>query len=316
MQLTTGVFWTGPWRAQIGIDPRIGLSLDGLSKAELSFVDTLTLPQERPEVEVRAKAAGISRKRLAALLGMLTDAGVLDQRTSSGVDHAPWRRIRQDSPRRQNCHVHIHRADYLGAGIAIALARCGVGKITTDDSGAVGYSDHPTMTSLGLGRGRAAALKTLLRREAPTIQTAGVDMGVRPPDVVVVSGTYATDPVSVGMYLGQSAPVYQTWIEEVDVFAGPLSIPHESACGTCLMLHRADADPNWTDLIQQACSATPLMPESSSAMMVISLAVRDIVAYLDGGPVPHMWKVGPAPHPPEPMVLQPHPKCGCTLSTA
>lgn len=316
MQLTTGLFWTGPWSAQIGIDPRIGLSLEGLTRAELAFVDTLTLPQEQPEVEVRAEAAGISPTRLASLLAMLTEAGVLSECPSRGIDHAPWRRIHRDSPRRQHCHVHIHRADYLGAGIAIGLARCGVGRITTDDAGVVGLTDHPAMSALGPGKSRATALKTLLRREAPTIQTSGADMAVHPPNVVVVSGAYATDPVSVGMYLGQCAPVYQAWIEEVDIFAGPLSIPHESACGTCLMLHRADADPHWIDLIQQACSATPLLPETSSAMTAISLAVRDIVAYLDGGPVPDMWRVGPAPHPPERLTLRPHPKCGCTLSAA
>ncbi|MEW6901483.1 hypothetical protein [Trueperella pyogenes] len=317
MQLTTGVFWSEPWHAQIGIDPRIGISLDGLSHTELAFIDTLTRPQEDVELQVRAEAAGISRRRLARLLAMLERAGVLDRQPSGGVDHIPWRRIRRAVPDRGQRHVHIARADYLGAGIAIALARCGVGKITTEDPGVVSFNDHPAMTTAGLGHSRAQTLKTLLRREYPKIRTSGVDFAVRPPDLAVVSGVYATDPVTVGMLLSQSIPVYQAWIEEVDVYAGPLSIPHETACGTCLMLHRTDLDPHWPVLIQQACTAAPLVPEMTSAMMAISLAVRDIVAWLDGSPAPDMWRVGPAPLAPEPLVLPPHPRCGCTaLGTA
>ncbi|QOQ39215.1 hypothetical protein [Trueperella pecoris] len=312
MQLTTAVFWTDRWQAQVGLDPRIAISLDGLSKEELGLVDSLTRAQEEPEVKLRARVAGIAPERLRSILSMLERAGVLVN-PSVGIDHQPWRRIRNTLPQRAGRHVHIARVDYLGAGIALALARCGIGTITTDDIGTVASNDHPAMKAVGLGRTRSQALKTLLRREAPHIRFGKLDSGRR-PDLAVVSGAYASDPVTVGMLLGESVPVYQAWIEEIDLYVGPLSIPHETACGSCLMLHREDLNPHWRTICRQACAATALVPETTSAMMAISLAARDIVAWFDGAPAPDMWRVGPAPSVPEQLVLEPHPSCGCTAS--
>ncbi|VEI13793.1 hypothetical protein [Trueperella bialowiezensis] len=314
MQLKTGVFWTAPRSAQVGIDPRVGVSLAGLDVAELRLIDSLTRPQTEAEITARAKAAGVAPRRLRSVLAMLERAGVLDMDPSPAPDAIAHKRIYGQAPDREGRHVHIERADYLGAGIAIGLARCGIGKITTDDDAPITFYDHPDMRRLGVGYGREGALKTLLRHAHPRVATGRRRSTV--PDLVVVTGTYATDPVLVGQYVADDVPVYQAWVEEVDIYAGPMTIPHETPCGNCLMLHRETFDPNWRTIIQQACSAPPLMPDNSSAMMAISLAVRDITEAFDTGAVPDMWRIGPSPSPPEQLVLAPHPDCGCTLTPA
>ncbi len=314
MHLTTGVFWTDPQRAQIGIDPRVGVSLAGFDGPELQLVSSLTRPQTDAEIITRAKASGISRPRLREILGLLTKAGVLSADPPPRADAMAWLRIRGEAPDRRGVHVHIHRADYLGAGIALGLAQCGVGRITTNDDDAVTFYDHPQMRRMGVGASRSGALKTLLREENAHVITGGRSSAA--PDLVVVTGTYATDPVTVGQYLAEHSPVYQAWIEEVDIYAGPLTVPHETACGNCLMLHRSDVDENWQTIIQQACASPPLLPETSTALLAISLATRDITAALDGDRTPEMWRVGPSPLPPEPLVLTPHPDCGCTCVEA
>lgn len=309
MQLTTGVFWTDTREAQVGLDPRVGVSLEGLDLKELQLVDSLTRPHTDAELSARAQAAGISPHRLRTILAMLTRAGVLDPEPSPLPDAIASRRIHGTVPNRMGHHVHIHRADYLGAGIAIALARCGVGRITTNDDAVVTFNDHPAMRRMGVGVDRRAALKTLIRQENPHV-FAGTRTS-SPPDLTIVTGTFATDPVTVGQYAAEQVPVYQAWIEEVDIYAGPLTIPHRTACANCLMLHRKSLDPNWPSLIQQACATPALLPDTGAAMLAMSLAVRDIIEALDTDRVPHMWRIGPAPLAPEPIVLQPHPECGC-----
>ncbi|MDP9806792.1 hypothetical protein J2S70_001374 [Trueperella bonasi] len=310
MQLTTGIFWTDTHRAQVGLDPRLGISLDGLAPGEIQLVDWLTRPHTDAEVTARARATGISAPRLRSILNMLGRAGVLDPDPSPLPDAFAAKRIHGSVPDRQGYHVHIDRADYLGAGIAIGLARCGFGRITSNDCDVVSFTDHPHMRKLGIGVDRQAALKTLVRRESPHVR-AGKRTSSQ-PDLVVVTGTYAIDPITVGQYAAEQVPVYQAWIEEVDIIVGPLTIAHETACANCLMLHREELDPNWRTLIRQACAAPAFLPEIGSAMLAISLAVRDITEAFDAGRVPHMWRVGPSPTPPEPMILEPHPSCGCT----
>lgn len=309
MQLTTGVFWTGTRQAQIGLDPRVGVSLTGLDLAEMQLVDSLTRPHTDAELSARAKVAGISPHRLRSILNTLTRAGVLDPDPSPRPDAIASQRIHGTVPERMARHIHIHHADYLGAGIGIGLARRGFGRITTDDDAVVTYNDHPDMRRMGVGVDRRAAFKTLIRQENPHV-FAGTRTS-SPPDLAIVTGSFATDPVTVGQYGAEHVSVYQAWIEEVDIYAGPLTIPHETACANCLMLHRQEFDPNWRSLIQQACATPALLPDIGAAMLATSLALRDITEALDTGRVPHMWRVGPSPSPPAPVILQPHPDCGC-----
>ncbi|MFP7696923.1 hypothetical protein [Trueperella sp. LYQ143] len=308
MHLTTGVFWTGTHRAQIGIDPRIAVDLTGLSPAELDLVDSLSRPQTDVELRARADARHIPRERLTQLLEALTRAGVLDTTERYSCDPHAWRRIFGVYPQhREHSHVHIPHLDYLGAGIALGLVRNGIGIVTTSDHNAVSTRDHPLMRHIGLGTARSTTLRTLLRQENPHICLATT----HEPQLVVLTGSYTTDPVRAGRYLAAGKMVYHAWVDEIDVYAGPLSIAHETACGTCLALHRYESDERWGILCQQACAAAPLLPDPAAAMLATALAVRDILSALDGHRVEYSWRVPPPPDPPEAHIVTTHPRCGC-----
>lgn len=328
MQISTGlgVYWTEVDRAQIGLDPRTGITLDGFTAAELRLVDTLTHATTEVEYRERARKLGVGMARAKQIAALLERAGVLDNRTSQALDSGPCWRLRHSEHRRGHNHVALHYADQLGAGIGLGLANAGVGRITTTDRAAVGTADHPALRVVGLGLARASMFHQVLQNSVPAdshrrlaerreVTYRGQASTSPTPDLVVLTGSHTVDPVLVGEYLARGMPVCLAWVEEVDIYVGPLLLPHSGICGRCLYLYRCESDPKWSRLAVQANVAAAVAAEATGLAMACALAVREIVNALDGATsslTNAMWRIPPAPGLPELIELQPHPDCGCS----
>lgn len=313
-----GIYWREADRAQIGLDPRSGVLLEGLTASELSLVDSLTGEQSDIELRERARKLHISPARLREICSMLSKAGVVTARVATSdrdlsigaFDDAASMRTRHRLPeRRRSFAVQIMRANALGVFVASGLAQAGVGLVFTNDTTPISAIDHPELSSAALGLPRNGALRTVLRRRNPHIRVDRVR-----PDLIVLTGSHALDPILIGEFLAQNIPVIQVWTEEMDVWVGPLSIPHESACGACMYLYRAESDPMWHRLAPQALGARDLNAETSTMMLASALTVREVLNFIDDGTslLTHKaWQLGPAPAMPLLHQVDPHPKCSC-----
>ncbi|MDO5025520.1 MAG: hypothetical protein Q4E03_03255 [Trueperella sp.] len=322
MQISNGLgfYWTEVDRAQIGLDPRTGIALADFTTAELRLIDALTRTTTTVEYHYRAQQLGVTLERANQIVTLLQRTGVLDERTGSALDSGPhWRLHHQEHSRGQK-HVALHYADQLGAGIGLGLANAGVGRITTTDRAAVGTADHPALRVDGLGLERASVFHQVLQNFVPAdshrklADRRSITAATAAPDLVVLTGSHTVDPILVGEYLSHGTPVFLAWVEEVDIYVGPLLTPQTGLCGRCLYLYRCDADPAWNRLALQASVAVPAMAEATGLGLATALAVREIVNILDEAPsslTNAMWRIPPAPGQPQLIELQPHPDCGC-----
>lgn len=313
MQLASGLsmYWTALDRAQIGLDPRTGVALDGLTRDELALIDTLALPRTRTEFIASAAERKIQAERATSIIEMLSDANVLRPESSASSDlDAHWR-IRHEIPeQRQSTSILLCRADHLGVAIAQLLVQSGIRTITCRDTAPIGAGDHPDMQRLGFGQPRAMILTTVLREIAATTRT--VHEG--DPHLAVLTGHHAIDPVASNALTSEGLPVFHATVEEYDVVVGPLTIPHSSTCASCVYLHRADATKDWDRLGPQVLAAPAFDSEAVAIAISAALATREILAFIDGHRIlltGNVWRVGPLPELPELSALAPHPLCGC-----
>ena len=97
---------------------------------------------------------------------------------------------------------------------------------------------------------------------------------------------------------------------------GPFVVPGATACLRCVDCHHGDADPRRALVVEQVATQPPLVPvahDASLRAVALSLAVRDLVTFVEGGE-PATWsstiRVTAA------LDLVPrrwlrHPACGC-----
>ncbi|MFC5369801.1 hypothetical protein [Arcanobacterium bovis] len=306
-----GVYWWSPKSAQIGLDPRLGVELKNLTPPEMEFVDSLTVPHTASDLKELAVSKGMTAQRTHEILANLDRAGLLDSDRPYTPDGDAWWRLRHALPKhRKAIRICVPNLDALGFGIAIELVRAGIGTITTADTQRVGEFDLPSVRSEYLGLPRAQALTTVGREISPHIALGAQ----KPPHLVVMTGSHCVDPLAVGKYLARGIPVFQAVTEEVDVYVGPISIPHRSPCGTCVYLERLDADARWSYFASQACAGRPVIPEMSTFLLAQSLAVREILNIVDGFKcsITHArWLIPPSPAPPQLTAIDVHPSCDC-----
>ncbi|MCI5825601.1 MAG: ThiF family adenylyltransferase, partial [Arcanobacterium sp.] len=311
-----GVFWNAVNRAQIGLDPRTGAQLNSFSPQEVALVDALTRPHTETEFRQRAQQLHIPYSRAQRIIALLDSAGMLTTDLPQVPDAAAYWRIHHAVPtHRAHAHVHIPRLDPTSQAIALALARAGIGVISTADSGIVTPHDHPLWARRYLGMRKVTAFTAVLREENPQVRIASA----QPPDLVLLTSSHGIDPYAASRYTASGIRVFHAWVEEVDAYLGPLTVAHETPCATCVNLHRVDADPAWAVLAPQAFSAQPVIPESSTLSLIAALSAREILTEIDG----HasllrggLYRIPPSPEPPEILSVPFHSQCGCAADGA
>lgn len=126
-----GVYWRTRDVLQIGLDPRVGVLVEGLSRPEQEIVTFLTRSRTPAEINSMAALRGVSEERISAILALLHRSGVLEGLalpTPTDIDAAPAQRnslptVRTNSVSRVLAHHHVHitRLDALGRRSACAL---------------------------------------------------------------------------------------------------------------------------------------------------------------------------------------------------
>jgi ThiF family len=293
--------WRDRDTLQFGIDPRRAVALRGLGPAA-AVISLLDGSRDRGALIATAEAYGIPAEAVGRILGLLAEAGVLDDFPIGLHASLPDRVRARLAPelataslacadtdggartlaRRRAAFVRVHGAGRTGACIATFLAASGVGHVACADPGLAEPADLAPagLVEADLGQPRQDGAARAIGRAAPDVRTRE-DGAV--PDLVVLTGPALPD-LGDGL-MRDRVPHLVTWTGEAIGVIGPLVRPGRSACLRCVDLRKADADPAWPKIAAQAtfARATPPACDTVLAAMTAALAAAQALALIDRG---------------------------------
>ncbi|RJQ80703.1 hypothetical protein D5S17_06550 [Pseudonocardiaceae bacterium YIM PH 21723] len=269
---------------QLGIDPRHGVILGGLSAGLSDLVGLLDGTRDRDDLIDTDPQAH-------ELLSVLFTAGVLEQERPIPArlrpDLANWSLRAQPGgmPSRAKTTLLVHGDGRIGIAVALLLAGAGVGHVRLRGSGMVrpedvgcGYLDSD------IGRPRETAAAEAITRLTPEVGTRPLT-GSRTPDLVILTDHLVPDPLTVSRLMSDRIPHLTARSREGVGIVGPLVFPGSSSCLNCADLHRRDLDPEWGILAAQL-SGRSLHTDVTTAQATAALAAGQALIALGRGRTP------------------------------
>jgi hypothetical protein len=256
---------------RIGLDPARSLAVDDLAEPLALLLDGLVAPVATEAWLAGATARGVPPDDARSLVRDLLDAGAL-------VDAAEPERV----ARHRAAGTVVVRGDGpLAAGIAGALARCGIGTVHVAAAGVVpgadvgcGYGDAD------VGRLRSEALADVVRRVAPETCTGPPPRGLR-PDLVVLADAVVPDPLVVTRLLANRTDHLPVLVRDGLGLVGPLVLLGRTPCVRCVELDRAQRDEAWPEIAAQL-AGTCGSADPATLAATAALGAAQALAALDG----------------------------------
>ena len=313
-----------PGTVQLGLAPPAGAVLEGLTDAEVRWLERLDGTTGRTLLYAEASAAGIPPQRVEALLDTLRDLDLLveqptDRACLSSLGAARWAALGPDADMlaavhpgvgdgwaaladRQGQHVLVGGDGSLARSLALLLRRAGIGRVETGAA---------ALDALELDL-RAAARSGAARHRADR------------PDLVVLLGVGALDPGAGAPWLRHGIPHLPVVAQGHRVLVGPLVAGPGGPCLQCCDLDRSDRDPQWPRLLAQLTPpqpvgrARPVEAATGVTATAAGLAALVVHSHLDAGAVPRGVSLELSL--PWPTVVHrrwsAHPRCGCGAAQA
>ena len=293
----------GDGRVQLGLDPSLGVVLEGLCDGEVELLERLDGTLDEPGAAAWAAERGIPGERVSALLSTLRAHRLTVESPAHRLDLAglpgPLRTTLGPDADALAC---AFRRDDDGYAL---LTRRGRRRVLVDGSGTLPAALVQALRQAGVGwvhAGRYAAAAS----PSP------------PPDLVVLAGVGALDPARAAPWMRDGTPHLPLVLRGTSAEVGPLVRPGSGPCLRCLDLTRADLDPAWPAVLAQLAPAGVGTPadtsgETSLVLAAAGLAAMVALAALDGQPTPPGISVEvslPRPHVAERLWLA-HPACSC-----
>jgi bacteriocin biosynthesis cyclodehydratase domain-containing protein len=307
----------GPTTVQIGLDPRHGAVLDGLTDADHEVLrllaegvddDVLTGPLPIDPVEaaladrvrqvvdtlagtgtlLRARAGRAALARLGPLRPRLAPDAAAWSLAHPGAGDG-WELL---AARRARV-VEVHGSGRTGAVLAATLAAGGVGRVDVRDDGVTTAADvgpgGVTPSDVGLDASDAAA--RAVRRALGRTRDPDADPHERRrPDLVVLVDRGVADANRADRLLADDVAHLSVVIRETSVVVGPLVLPGTGPCLRCLDLHRSERDRQWpvvlAGLLSRAGRRDAPHEETALAQLAAGLAALQVFAQVDGQVVP------------------------------
>ncbi len=258
------LLWRDPATAQVGTDPATAVTLAGLTPPLAALVRDLAAGAPPASAVTEVLARGGAPGEVAAVVAALADAGLLaPPRPAPGV-----------------AYVRVHGAGRLGTAVAVALAAAGVGRVAVRARGTVAAGDLGTgLRAPDVGRSAVAAVAEAAARAAPAVVVS--EPTRRRPDLAVLVGAEAADPVLSARLLARHQPHLAVTAHGGTGTVGPLVLPGRGPCLRCADRGRAAADPAWPRLAAQL-AGRPATVGIPTAGAVAALAVEHVLAHLAG----------------------------------
>lgn len=294
----------GHGQVQLGLDPALGVVLEGLSDDEIRWLEHLDGSLDETAATEWAVRHGIPAERVAALLQTLRDHALTVESPAHRLDLASLAPPLRDALRPD------------AAALACAYR-------STDDGYAVlGRRARRRVVVSGTG-GLPTVLVQALRQAGVGHVVSGryaehAPTGASPPDLVVLVGVGALDGGAGSRWVRARVPHLPVVLHGTCAEVGPLVVPGAGPCLRCVDLTRADHDPGWPAVLAQLTPAAvgPARDASGETSLVFAtagVAAMTALAALDGHP--HRpgtsFRIGlPVPRLTE-QVWSAHPQCEC-----
>jgi bacteriocin biosynthesis cyclodehydratase domain-containing protein len=304
--------WRDPDTLQIGIDPRRAIALRGMRGAQ-TLINLLDGSRDLGQVLAAAHELGISRQSAERVIGLLAAAGALHDfpaATMRALPAGPRDRLARELAtvslahghtdggalvlaRRQAASVRVHGTGLVASGLASLLTESGVGRVSCTGAAAEPPSTGPQLSSwpptgrvrLGHpaadGHPAAAGRPGADARPGAGRGTRGTrGPGCRPDLAVLVDGYLPELP---GSLVAAGVVHLTAAASEAIGVVGPLVIPGQTACLSCVDMARTDRDPAWPLILAQVCGQAP-QPAACAAVLAAAVAAQataQALAFLD-----------------------------------
>jgi len=290
--------WRDRDTLQIGIDPRRAVALTGM-RGTAALIGLLDGSRDHTQVLAAAQAQGISPDAADRVIALLTAAGALDDFPAAALRALP------DGPRdrlagelaavslaygyadggarvlarRQAAFVLVHGTGPVGSSIAGLLTASGVAHVTCTGplDQAARQAGLPSRPPVRRSRRRVPRAGAPGRHTSPR---GYLGSGQR-PDLVVLTGGWPPE-LPAGLVADHIAHLAASASEAIGV-VGPLVVPGQSACLSCLDLARTDRDPAWPVILAQIADRDPRPAACDAALAttVAAQATTQALAFID-----------------------------------
>ncbi|HVS67626.1 MAG TPA: TOMM precursor leader peptide-binding protein [Mycobacteriales bacterium] len=291
--------WRDPSTLQLGVDPRHAVVVSGMSSADRELLSLLDGSRDTDVALAEAGRRGQPPQRGAALVDLLSEAGVLDDAELGAPAPVNVGRLAPDQLSLSLCHpgpggaaralatrrattVEVLGAGRVGATLAALLAAAGVGRVVVDDPSLIRPCDLAPggVRVAGVHHRRGDAANAVVG----TMRTADSNTGP------AGAGRSLLVLAPVGAALApewlrrvRRRPHAMVSVRETTAQIGPLVVPGQSPCLRCVELARADRDPAWPVLAAQLVGeARAIEPcDVALASAAASLAAMHLLAWID-----------------------------------
>jgi bacteriocin biosynthesis cyclodehydratase domain-containing protein len=317
--------------------------VSGVGPADRELLSLLDGSRETDVALAEAGRRGQPPQRGAALVGLLSEAGVLDDAELGAPGPASVGRLVPDQLSLSLCHpepggasralaarrgttVEVLGAGRVGATLAALLAAAGVGRVVVDDPSLIRPADLAPggvrATGVHHRRGDAAnaVVSTLRTAELTRSPEAGSGATSASRSLLVLAPAGAS-LAPEWLRRVRRRPHATVMVKETTAQIGPLVVPGRSPCLRCVELARADRDPAWpvlaAQLVGEARAVEPCDVALASA--AASLAAMFLLAWIDdpaacsplvGGTL----ELGLSELALRRRTVVAHPDCGCTAA--
>jgi bacteriocin biosynthesis cyclodehydratase domain-containing protein len=307
--------WRDPDTLQIGIDPRRAIALRGMRGAQ-TLINLLDGSRDLGQVLAAALELGISRQAAERVIGLLAAAGALHDfpaATVRALPDGPRDRLARELAtvslahghtdggalvlaRRQAASVLVHGTGLVASGLASLLTASGVGRVSCTGAAAEPPATGPRLPSwpptgrIRLGHPAADSHPAADGHPAAhghraAERRAGKGQGTRGhacrPDLAVLIDGYLPELPS-SLMAGGVVHLAAAATEAIGV-VGPLVIPGQTACLSCVDMARTDRDPAWPLILAQISGRAP-QPAACAAVLAAAVAAQataQALAFLD-----------------------------------
>lgn len=294
--------WRDPATLQLGHGTARAAVLAGVDPGTRAALALLDGTRDRDQLLAAAASAGCPPDRMAALLDLIDQAGLLDdasddrtvlqrlapaERERLSADLGSLALVRGDgglpaARHRRSTSILVVGAGRVGAPIAAMLGTAGIGVVDVVDEG----TTRPQDTGVGgldladVGRSRGEAARSHLRQAVPSLGSSPLARA----DLVVLAPGRAEQLEDARRLVDDGTPHLLAEVRGAVGVVGPLVLPGRSACLTCLDLTRTDLDPQWPALAAQLASPSRCRDacDGPLAVMVAAQAVQQVLALVDG----------------------------------
>jgi hypothetical protein len=292
--------WRDPDTLQIGIDPRRAIALRGMRGAQ-TLINLLDGSRDLGQVMAAAHELGISRQAAERVIGLLAAAGALHDFPAAAVralPDGPRDRLARELAtvslahghtdggalvlaRRQAASVLVHGTGLVASGLASLLTASGVGRVSCTGPAAEPPATGPRLSSwpptgrVRLGHPADAGHPAADRRTGTADRRAGSGRGTRGhacrPDLAVLIDGY--QPELPGSLMARGVVHLTAAASEAIGVVGPLVIPGQTACLSCVDMARSDRDPAWPLILAQISGRAP-QPAACAAVLAAAVAAQ------------------------------------------